>query len=102
MEIEYEYKNITKNCYFEDILEDKLTTFSKKHPFVNRVRVLFKFDHLLVEGGSICKIMVDGPAPYLTSSSNEASFELAICSAVRELERELEKRRMDQGHGLLL
>jgi ribosome-associated translation inhibitor RaiA len=102
MEIVYEYVNITKNCYFEDIMEDKLRTFSKKHPFVTAAEVVFEYDHLLLELGSICKIRVIGPGPELSASCNEPSFEQAISSAVRELERAVEKRRKDQSHGLLL
>ncbi|WP_299212209.1 ribosome-associated translation inhibitor RaiA [uncultured Dokdonia sp.] len=95
MNIVFEYQNITASERLEQHVEDSLNNLSKKYPFVIRGDVFFKKENKTGNTGHQCSIRLSAPGPRLFSSSDTTSFESSISECIRELNKQLEKRKSE-------
>ncbi|WP_435138720.1 HPF/RaiA family ribosome-associated protein [Formosa sp. A9] len=93
MDIRYEYVNITRNNYFEYLIEEHLNPLSIKYPFITGADVFFKVENRSDELENICEIRISAPGPRLFAATNEASIEQAITKSANNIETQLEKRK---------
>ena len=94
MKIVYEYNSeVTGSERLEAVIKEKIESLVNKYPFVIRADVFFKLsnnpDHIDKE----CGIRLSAPGPRLYSNSVEATFEAAASKTLRDLKRQLEKRK---------
>lgn len=79
----------------KDLVKAKLEGLSNKYDWVIRADVFFKEEKGADEKGKICDIRLSCPGPRIFASSEEDSFEAAVAETIRDLERQLEKRKSE-------
>ena len=93
MKIVYEYTNVSGSERLESIVEEKIKSLGNKYPFVIRADVFFKKENNPEDSNKECGIRLSAPGPRLYANSVEESFELAISKSIKDLSRQLEKRK---------
>ncbi|MCF4101581.1 HPF/RaiA family ribosome-associated protein [Gillisia sp. M10.2A] len=93
MESIFQFVQLAKSERLEELTDEKLNKLSKKYDWVIRAEVFFKKQDGQEPKGFICNIKLSAPGPQLYAESNEDSFEAAVAETVRDLERQLEKRK---------
>tara|TARA_R110002049_G_scaffold1978_16_gene14538 strand:- start:3793 stop:4092 length:300 start_codon:yes stop_codon:yes gene_type:complete len=72
---------------------EKLQKIEKKYDWVIRADVAFKIENDPSEKGHICEIELSLPGPRIFAVSNEKNYEMAVKETIRDLERQLKKRK---------
>lgn len=93
METNFEFVQLNKSESLEDFTQKKLDKLETKYDFIVRSQVTFKKEESQVPNGFICNINLSAPGPQLFAEANENSFEAAVSKTVKELDRQLEKRK---------
>jgi putative sigma-54 modulation protein len=88
-----QFVNIEKNSSAEALVKEKLENLEVKFAEIIRAEVFFKEEKADIEKGKICEIRLSLPGPRVHASSNENSFQAAIAETVRDLKRQLDKRK---------
>lgn len=83
----------------EQLVQKKLDKLENKYDWVISADVLFKEEKSTNGKGKVCAIELSLPGPKIHASSNEESFEAAAAETVRDLEKQLKKRKAEmQSH----
>ncbi|WP_373056235.1 ribosome hibernation-promoting factor, HPF/YfiA family [Zunongwangia sp. H14] len=93
METNYEFVHLQKSERLEDYTQKKLEKLETKYDFIVRAEVHFKKQEGQDPNGFICNIKLSVPGPQIFAEANKDSFEAAATSAVRDLEKQLEKQK---------
>lgn len=93
MDIRYEYVNITRNNYFEYLMEEKLKPLGRKFPYILGADVFFKIENKSDKIQNICEIRLNTPEPELFASTHQESIEQAIKESAKDIEQQLENRK---------
>ena len=94
MDIVYEYDGVTGSRRLEGFAEEKLNKLHEKFDDVIRADVFFKdVNTTSDETGKVCNIRLSLPGPRIFTEASNATFEESISESVRELERQLRKRK---------
>ncbi|TLP77250.1 ribosome hibernation-promoting factor, HPF/YfiA family [Maribacter sp. ACAM166] len=94
MEIIYEYDGVTASKRLEGFVEEKLNKLHGKFDDIIRADVFLKEENTTSnETGKICNIRLSIPGPRIFSEASNQNFEDSVGESVRELERQLKKRK---------
>lgn len=93
MTVNFEYVNIDVSETLSQFAIERLEKLSDKYEFLISAQVYFKNDEKDHEAGKICNIELSLPGPRIFAKSNEREYELAVSETIRDLKRQLEKRK---------
>jgi ribosomal subunit interface protein len=83
----------------EQLVQRKLDKLENKFDWVISADVIFKEEKSTNGKGKVCAIEVSLPGPKIHASSNEDSFEAAAAESVKDIEKQLKKRKAEmQSH----
>ena len=77
------------------LVQRKLDKLEEKYDWIISASVMFKEEKSTNGKGKICAIELSLPGPKVHASSNEESFEAAAAETVRDLEKQLKKRKAE-------
>lgn len=79
----------------EELVQRKLDKLENKYDWIIGADVLFKEENDTTGKGKICAVELNLPGPRIHASSNDESFEAAAAETVKDLERQLKKRKAE-------
>ncbi len=89
----FQYVKIDKSEKLESFTQKKLDKLEERYDWIISAEVHFKKEEPQDPKGYICNISLSGPGPNIFAESNEESFEAAAAETVKDLERQLQKRK---------
>lgn len=93
MTIEIQYVRMLSSESLSERVTEKLGKLSKKYPWLIKAQVFFKLENNPTDMGKICEIELSAPGPRIFASSKENNFEKAAMETLKDLERQLRKRK---------
>jgi putative sigma-54 modulation protein len=93
MEAIYQFVKLDKSESLQDFAQKKLDKLETKYDFIVRAEVYFKKEEAQDTNGYICNIKLSIPGPQLFAESNKDSFEAATAESVKDLNRQLDKKK---------
>ena len=93
MTVNFQYVGVDKSDTLSAFTEKKLEKLSNKYEFLISASVHFKKDEKEHINGKICNIELSLPGPRIFATSNERNFEVSVRETVKDLERQLKKRK---------
>lgn len=80
--------------YVEQLVQTKLDKLENKYDWVISADVAFKEEKDTTTGrGKICTIELSAPGPNIHAYSNEENFAAAAAASIKDVERQLQKRK---------
>ena len=95
MEVNIQFVRLSTNEVLEDFVRKKLEKLSKKYNWIIRVDVFFKEEKDAKGKGKICEMQLSLYGPRIFASSNKETFEEATDETIRDLEKQLKKRKKE-------
>ena len=93
MTINFQYVNTDISETLSAFAEEKLNKLFNRYEFIISAAVKFKHDDNFHDKGKICDIELSLPGPRIFATSNEANYEVAVRETIKDLERQLKKRK---------
>ena len=93
MTVNFQYVNMDVSDTLSAITEEKLNKLAAKFEFIISAQVYFKSDHNDHDAGKICNIELSLPGPRIFATSNERNYEASVNETIRDLKRQLLKRK---------
>ncbi|SKB32231.1 putative sigma-54 modulation protein [Salegentibacter holothuriorum] len=93
MEAIYQFVKLEKSESLQEFAQKKLDKLEVKYDFIVRAEVYFKKQEGQDPNGYICNIKLSVPGPQLFAESNENSYEAATAETVKDLDRQLAKKK---------
>lgn len=93
MTVNFQYVGLDVSETLSAFTEEKLEKLSNKYEFIISAMVYFKEDDNKHDTGKICNIELSLPGPRIFATSAERNYEIAVRETIRDLERQLEKRK---------
>ena len=93
MTVNFEYVNVDVSETLSVFTKTRLEKLSNKYEFLISAQVYFKQDEKNHNAGKICNIELSLPGPRIYATSNEREYEMAVSETIRDLKRQLEKRK---------
>ena len=93
MTVNFQYVNVDVSGTLSAFTEEKLDKLFNRYEFLISAAVKFKHDDNFHNKGKICDIELSLPGPRLFATSNEANYEVAVRETIKDLERQLKKRK---------
>ena len=76
-------------------VESKLGNLANKFEWLINAEVHFEVEHDPKGKGKICKIELSAPGPRIFATSNEETYENAVKKTIKDLEKQLKKRKQN-------
>ncbi|MBR9846488.1 MAG: ribosome-associated translation inhibitor RaiA [Algicola sp.] len=93
MNVNIRYVNVDVSETLNTFTEEKLSKLFNRYEFVIGATVRFKQDENNHTKGKICDIELSLPGPRIFATSDEAKYEVAVRETIKDLERQLKKRK---------
>lgn len=93
MNVNIRYVNVDVSETLNTFTEEKLTKLFNRYEFLIGAAVRFKQDDNSHTKGKICDIELSLPGPRIFATSNEAQYEVAVRETIKDLEKQLKKRK---------
>ncbi|TDN89354.1 putative sigma-54 modulation protein [Salegentibacter sp. 24] len=93
MEAIYQFVKLEKSESLQEFAQKKLNKLEVKYDFIVKAEVYFKKEEAQDTNGYICNIKLSVPGPQLFAESNKDSFESATAESVKDLDRQLSKKK---------
>jgi putative sigma-54 modulation protein len=93
MKTQIQFVNTDSQLSAEQLVQRKLDKLETKYDFIISADVLFKEENDNTGKGKTCAIRLSLPGPIIHASSNEESFEAAAAESVRDVEKQLKKKK---------
>lgn len=93
MDARFQYVKLDKSEKLEGFTQKKLNKLEERYDWIISAEVHFKKEEPQEPKGYICNISLSGPGANMFAESNEESFEAAAAETVKDLERQLQKRK---------
>jgi len=93
MTINFQYIDVDVSETLSSFTEEKLEKLFNRYEFLISAMVRFKKDENFHDKGEICDIELSLPGPRIFATSNEANYEVAVRETIKDLERQLKKRK---------
>ena len=93
MTINVQYVKMLTSETMTDYVTKKLNKLGNKFDFIINANVFFKTENDPRGDSHICEIDLSIPGPKAFASSKEKNFELAAKNSIRDLSKQLEKRK---------
>jgi putative sigma-54 modulation protein len=95
MDINIQFVKMPTSEFMEEFALKELKKLSKKYDFIIKCEVFYKAENNPKGKGKICEIQLSLPGPRIFAISDEESFELATDETIRDLKKQLEKRKKE-------
>lgn len=95
MEIRIQFVQAPKSDSVESFAIRKLLKMAEKYEWLIRADVFYKLEPDTKGKGKICEIRLSLPGPRIFATSDEESFEAATDETIRDLEKQLRKRKSE-------
>ncbi|HET8855862.1 MAG TPA: HPF/RaiA family ribosome-associated protein, partial [Salinimicrobium sp.] len=79
----------------EQLVQKKLDKLENKYDWIISADVTFREENNTAGNGKICTIELQIPGPNVRAYSNEESFEAAAAETIKDLEKQLKKRKAE-------
>ncbi|GAA4272800.1 ribosome-associated translation inhibitor RaiA [Aquimarina gracilis] len=79
----------------ENYVHERLDKLYKKYEWVIKSDVFFKKENDPKGAGKICDLELSLPGPKIYATSNEKNYELAFKESLKDVERQLKKRKQE-------
>lgn len=93
MDTRFQYVKLDRNESLEEFTLKKLEKLETKYDWLISAEVHFKKHEPEEPKGYICNISLSGPGPIVFADSNEESYEAAAVETIKDLDRQLSKRK---------
>jgi putative sigma-54 modulation protein len=93
MTVNIQYVHMATSEAMNEYVTKKLEKLSKKYDWVISAQVHFEVEHNDKDKGKICKMELSLPGPRIFATSNEANYEDAVKNTIKDLEKQLKKRK---------
>jgi putative sigma-54 modulation protein len=93
MTVNFEYVNTDVSETLSQYAKVRLEKLATKFEFIITAQVYFKHEDNNHDAGKICNIELSLPGPRIFATSNESSYEGAVNETIRDLTRQLKKRK---------
>jgi len=93
MNTEIQFVNMPTSKTMEAYITKKLNRLAKKFDNIIFVNVFLKKENSQENLGRICEMQLSLYGPRIFASSNEKNYELAVKNTIRDLEKQLKKRK---------
>ena len=95
MEINVQFVKMVTSDHLEVFAIKKLEKLAKKFDWIIKADVFFKIKKDPKGKGKICDIQLSLPGPRIFATSSDKSFEAATDETIRDLEKQLTKRKSE-------
>lgn len=95
MEIKIQFVQVPKSEAVESFATRKLLKMVEKYEWLIKADVFYKEEHDTKGKGKVCEIRLSLPGPRIFAISDEESFEAATDETIRDLEKQLQKRKKE-------
>ncbi len=93
MDTRFQYVKLDRSEKLEEFTLKKLEKLEIKYDWLISAEVHFKKHEPEEPKGYICNISLSGPGPIVFADSNEESFESSAVETIKDLDRQLSKRK---------
>jgi putative sigma-54 modulation protein len=93
MTINIQYVRMATSKAMDEYVTKKLEKLAVKYEWLISAQVFFEVEHNDKEKGKICKMELSLPGPRIFATSNEDHFEEAVKNTIKDLEKQLKKRK---------
>ena len=93
MKINIQFLHMATSEAMEKYVTEKLNRLAKKYDMIIHIDVLFKKEKDPKGKGNICEMELSMYGPRIFASSNEENYEVAVKHTIKDLEKQLEKRK---------
>lgn len=93
MEVIVQFVSMPTSETMETFVLERLEKLGKKYDWVLSADVFYKLENDTTGKGKICDIRLSIPGPVIFATSNETSWEAATDETIRDLEKQLKKRK---------
>lgn len=93
MTINIQYVRMDTSEAMNEYVTGKLEKLGKKYDWVISAQVHFEVIHDPKGKGKICKMELSLPGPRIFATSNEENYESAVKETIKDLEKQLKKRK---------
>ena len=95
MEINVQFVKMLTSETMEAFAVKKLEKLAKRYDWIIKADVSYKLENDSRKKGKICDIQLSLPGPRIFATSTAENFELATDSTIKDLEKQLKKRKAD-------
>ena len=95
MEINIQFVKMLSSESQEAFAIKKLNKLAKHYDWIIKADVFYKLDNDSKKKGKICDIQLSLPGPRLFATSTAENFEVATDKTIRDLEKQLKKRKAE-------
>ncbi|TDS16815.1 putative sigma-54 modulation protein [Maribacter caenipelagi] len=93
MTVNFQYLHMPESNSLSEIVTRNLQKLQHKYQFIIRAEVFFKLGNSTDGNDKICEIQISAPGPRLFAKSNENNFEKSAANTIKDLDRQLRKRK---------
>lgn len=93
MTVNFQYVNTDVSETLSQYTEKRLQKLGDKYEFIISAQVYFKHNDKDYDKGKICNIELSLPGPRIFATSNERTYEMSVNETIRDLKRQLDKRK---------
>lgn len=93
MNINIQYVHMATSEAMNEYVQGKLKKLGTKFDFVIGAQVHFEHQTNATSKGKICKMELSLPGPRIFASSDEDNYEDAVKHTIKDLEKQLKKRK---------
>ena len=93
MTIDIQYVQMPTSEAMNELISIKLNRLAAKYEWIIRAQVYFKQENHPTGKGKICEMELSAPGPRIFARSNEDDFEKAAANTIKDLEKQLSKRK---------
>ena len=93
MTVNFQYVNTDVSETLSNYAKVRLDKLATKFEFLISAQVYFKHDDKDHNAGKMCNVELSLPGPRIFATSNESTYEAAVNETMRDLKRQLEKRK---------
>jgi putative sigma-54 modulation protein len=93
MTINIQYLHMPTSEAMNELLTQKLEKLSSKYDWILSTDVYFKLTNDSSGKNKVCEMKMEVPGPRIFASSTEDNFEKAAAETLKDLERQLKKRK---------
>ena len=93
MTINIQYVSMSSSEAMSTYVTEKLEKLGGKYEWIINAQVHFEVIHDPKGKGKICKMELSLPGPRIFATSNEENYESSVKETIKDLERQLKKRK---------